>query len=147
MAELMSNRAVEDAAVQHVLAIEHHAGRLAIDTRGSPSALADIEGDRLIEIKAYGRSSRGTDLWLETRQVQAALAEPDRFHLVIVENIMQGDPNKYVVLDLHGQTLARLLERRRERHYFEIPFPTARYDELRRGLDAEASETSESPQD
>jgi hypothetical protein len=42
------------------------------DTRfaGAP---ADIESPpRLIEVKAFGKSNRGFDLWLETRQVDEA---------------------------------------------------------------------------
>ena len=122
----MTNRQVEDAAIRHVLEREHSAGRAAVDTRGQ-GALADIEGDWLIEVKAYGGSARGADLWLETRQVQAALNDPERFHLVLVENVRSGAPR---IVDIHGDHLARLLERRREKHYFEVPFPTGTYDAL-----------------
>ena len=122
----MTNRQVEDLAIQLVLERERTAGRSAVDTRGK-GALADIEGDWLIEVKAYGRSARGADLWLETRQVQAALAEPDRFHLFVVEHIRSGQPR---IIDIHGEQLARLLDRRREKHYFEVPFPTRVYDAL-----------------
>lgn len=122
----MTNRQVEDIAIQLVLDREQAVGRSAVDTRGK-GALADIEGDWLIEVKAYGRSARGADLWLETRQVQAALAEPDRFHLVLVEDIRSGQPR---IIDIHGEQLTRLLDRRREKHYFEVPFPTGVYDAL-----------------
>ena len=122
----MTNRQVEDIAIQLVLEREHAAGRAAVDTRGK-GALGDIEGDWLIEVKAYGRSARGADLWLETRQVQAALADPDRFHLIVVGNIRSGQPR---IIDIHGEQLARLLDRRREKHYFEVPFPTGVYDAL-----------------
>ena len=122
----MTNRQVEEVAIQLVLEREHAVGRSAVDTRGK-GALADIEGDWLIEVKAYGRSARGADLWLETRQVQAALAEPDRFHLVLVEDIRSGQPR---MIDIHGEQLTRLLDRRREKHYFEVPFPTGVYDAL-----------------
>lgn len=122
----MTNRQVEEVAIQLVLEREHAVGRSAVDTRGK-GALADIEGDWLIEVKAYGGSARGADLWLETRQVQAALAEPDRFHLVLVEDIRSGQPR---IIDIHGEQLTRLLDRRREKHYFEVPFPTGVYDAL-----------------
>lgn len=125
----MSNRMIEDLAIQHVLRLEHEAGRLAEDSRGR-GALADIEGDRIIEVKAYGRSARGSDMWLETKQVEAALAQPETFHLVLVENIRQGDPAMFRVLDIHGEQLVALLARRREKHYFEVPLPTAVYDAL-----------------
>ena len=94
----MTNRQVEDAAICLVLEREHSAGRAAVDTRGQ-GALADIEGDWLIEVKAFGRSARGEDLWLETRQVHAALNDPERFHLVLVENIRSGVPR---IIDIHG---------------------------------------------
>ena len=116
----MTNRQVEDIAIRLVLEREHTAGRAAVDTRGR-GALADIEGNWLIEAKAFGRSARGADLWLETRQVHAALAEPDRFHLVLVENIRSAEPR---IIDIHAEQLVQLLDRRREKHYFEAPFPT-----------------------
>lgn len=121
-----SNRQVEDVAIKLVLAREHEAGRRAVDARGR-NALVDVEGDLLIEVKAFSGSARGSDLWLEPRQVQAALDNPDRFHLVIVDNVGTGQPR---VLDIHGQPLEALLARRREKHYFEVPFPTATYDLL-----------------
>ena len=122
----MSNREIEDAAIRLVLAHEAAAGRAATDTRHR-NAPTDIDGDRLIEVKACGGSARGTDLWLETRQVEAALREPDRFHLMIVENVRTGTPR---ILDLHGPQLAALLERRRVKTYVEVPFPTGTYDTL-----------------
>lgn len=127
--ELQTNRQIEDAAIAHVLRLEEAAGRLAVDARGSGS-LADIEGDRLIEVKAYGRSAPGADLWLETRQVTAAEDDPERFHLAIVENVRQGDPTEFWVLDITGNRLVGLLSRKREKRYFEVPFPVAVYDEL-----------------
>lgn len=132
MVEFQTNRQIENAAIAHVLALEMAAGRTAVDVRGRRS-LADIEGDRIIEVKAYGASARGADLWLETRQVQAAEADPERFHLVIVENIRQGDAAAFRVLDLFGDRLRELLRRKREKHYFEVPFPVATYDALVRG--------------
>lgn len=122
----MSNREIEDAAVRLVLEREVAAGRVAADTR-SRGAVADIEGDRVIEVKAYGGTARGSDLWLETRQVEAALQDPERFHLVLVENVRSGVPR---IIDIHGVELAALLESRREKKYYEVPFPTRVYDEL-----------------
>jgi hypothetical protein len=49
---------------------------------------------------------------------------------VIVENVRQGDPAAFRVLDLSGERLAALLERKRERHYFEVLFPVGLYDTL-----------------
>jgi hypothetical protein len=120
---------IENAAIARVLELEIAAGRTAFDARGR-GALADIDGDRLIEVKAYGSSARGADLSLETRQVQAAEADPERFQLVIVENVRQGEPSALRVLDLCGQRLTDLLSRKPEKHYFEVPFPVAIYDAL-----------------
>ncbi len=133
MEQLQTNRQIEDAAIAHVLHLEAAAGRAAVDTRGR-GALVDIEGDRLIEVKAYGGSARGSDLWLEPRQVAAAEADPERFHLVIVENVRQGEPGAFRVLDLSGERLAALLTRKRERHYVEVPFPVAAYDAVVRKI-------------
>lgn len=129
MPEIVGISAVETAAIAAVLERERTAGREARDVRHS-GALVDIEGDRLIEVKAYGGTARGSDLWLESKQVVAALENPDRFHLVIVENVRQGDPALFRILDVHGDVLAGLLERRREKHYFEVPFSTKVYDSL-----------------
>lgn len=97
---LPTNRQIENAAIDHVL-------RLELPRVATPS----IPG------------ARNSGLWLEVRQVQAAEADPKRFHLVIVENVRQGDPAAFRVLDLSGERLASLLARKRERHYFEVPFP------------------------
>lgn len=56
------------------MGLEHAAGRQARDTRyeGAP---ADIGSPlRLIEVKSFGTSNRGYDLWLEVRQVEEAKA-------------------------------------------------------------------------
>jgi len=75
--ELVSNAAVENAAIEYVIANETAQGRTATDTRGK-GAPADVKSDgRIIEVKAYGRSARGQDLWLEARQVAEAESNPD----------------------------------------------------------------------
>ena len=126
----LTNRQVEDLAIAYVLERERAAGRRAEDARGK-RALADIEGDLQIEVKAYGKSARGEDLWLETRQVEAAEADPERFHLVIVDNVRQGDPRLLGVIDISGQELLAMLARKREKHYFEVPCPVSVYGRLR----------------
>jgi hypothetical protein len=77
--------------------------------------------------KLLEESPRGQDLWLETTQVNAALADAD-FWVYVVENIAQGDPAEFRLAMIGGQRLAALLRRRRERHYFEVPWPVADYD-------------------
>ena len=89
MAELSGPKAVEDAAIEWVMSLERAAGRRPRDTRyeGAP---ADIESPpRLIEVKSFGTSNRGCDLWLEVRQVQEAKANPE-FYMYVVENVRQG---------------------------------------------------------
>lgn len=46
----------------------------------------------LLHRKGVGHSARGADLWLDTSQVQAALDDPDRFHLLIVASTRTGQP-------------------------------------------------------
>jgi hypothetical protein len=75
--ELVGNKAIETAAIGWVMELEQAAGREPRDTRyaGAP---ADIESPpRLIEVKAFGKSNRGFDLWFETRQVPWPVADYD----------------------------------------------------------------------
>ncbi|HET8662276.1 MAG TPA: DUF3883 domain-containing protein [Micromonosporaceae bacterium] len=125
----MTNKAVENAAVAFVLAYEGAHGRPSRDTRGTGAA-ADVAGDvRTIEIKAYGGSARGQDLWLETRQVDEARTNPN-FWLYIVDNVRQGDPARFGLLAIGGSDLTALLERAVERRYYTVPFSVATYDRL-----------------
>ena len=45
----------------------------------------------MIEVKAFGLSGRGNELWLETRQVDEARTN-GRFHLYVVDNVRQATP-------------------------------------------------------
>jgi hypothetical protein len=104
------------------------------DTRFA-NAPADIESPpRLIEVKAFGKSNRGFDLWLEPRQVEEALGNPN-FYVYVVENVRQGDPSLFTLKVLGGELLARLLERRKEQRYFTVPWPVAVYDSCPTTLD------------
>lgn len=125
----MSNRAIEDAAIAFVLDWEAAHGRPSRDTRGTGAA-GDVAGHlRTIEVKAYGGFARGQDLWLEPRQVAEGRHNPD-FWLYIVENIRQGDPAQFRLLEIGGETLQTMLGRAVERRYFTIPWPVAIYDRL-----------------
>lgn len=125
----MTNRDVETAAIAYVLATEAASGRAGVDTRGRGAA-GDVQcGERIIEVKAYGSSARGCDLWLEVRQVEEGRTNPN-FWLYIVENIRQGDPDHYRLLRIGGADLQALLLRAREKHYYEVPFPVGLYDRL-----------------
>ncbi len=129
MVEIRGNRAIENAAIKWVLERERAAGREPEDMRGK-GAPADIESPpRMIEVKAYGESARGQDLWLEVRQVEEARNNPN-FWLYVVENIGQGDPVAFTVKELGGERLRKLVERAKEQHYYTVPWPVADYDSL-----------------
>jgi hypothetical protein len=49
-------------------------------------------------------------------------------YVYVVENVKQGDPKLFTLKVLDGDLLARVLERAREKHYFEVPLPVAIYD-------------------
>ena len=98
MGGIVGNRAIESAAIQWIIKLEGAAGRAALDTRGG-GGVADITSPpRTIEVKAFGGVARGQDLWLETTQVNAALADTD-FWVYVVENIAQGDSGRISVGD------------------------------------------------
>jgi hypothetical protein len=127
MPEIAGSTAVENAAIHWVIEQERRAGREPLDTRheGAPADIASPP--RLIEVKAFGKSARGNDLWLETRQVDAGRSNPN-FYLYVVENVRQGDPAQFTLKVIGGERLARLLERAREQHYYTVPWPVAHYD-------------------
>lgn len=125
--EITGNRAVEDAAIAFVLARETATGRTPRDVRGTGAA-GDVDSPpRTIEVKAFGRSARGTDLWLEVRQVEEARHNPD-FYVYVVENIRQGNQAAFTLKVIGGARLAGLLSRAREQRYFTLPWPVAEYD-------------------
>ncbi|MET7966512.1 DUF3883 domain-containing protein [Micromonospora sp. NPDC005305] len=127
--EIVGNRAIETAAIKYVIMRELEAGRTAYDVRGT-GAPADVASPpRMIEVKAYGKSARGTDLWLEVRQVEEALRNAD-FWIYVVENVRQGDPNRFTLKMLGGEHLHKLLKRAKEQRYYTVPWPVADYDAL-----------------
>lgn len=130
MADLTSNTKIEAAAIRFVLQFERDAGREARDTRGTGAAADVASTGRTIEVKAFGNSSRGQDLWLETRQVDAARADPAGFWLYIVENVRQGDPTKFRLICIGGLDLGDLLAKARQQRYYTVPWPVGVYDRL-----------------
>jgi hypothetical protein len=52
-----------------------------------------------------------------------------RYYIYVVENTSQGDPTEFTLKILAGKRLHQLLARARERHYYELPWPAAHYDE------------------
>lgn len=128
--EIVGTTDVENVAIAFVIDRETQAGREPIDARYVASTPADlVSGDRLIEVKAYSGTSRGNDLWLETPPAQAAVSRTN-FHLYLVENVRQGDPALFRLLDIHGEQLRRLMTRAVERSYVTVPWPVAEYDAL-----------------
>jgi len=127
MAELSGPKAVEDAAIEWVMSLERAAGRRPRDTRyeGAPADIASPP--RLIEVKSFGTSNRGYDLWLEVRQVQEAKANPE-FYIYVVENVRQGDPGRFTLRVLGGDRLRHLLKQAKEQRYYTVPWPVADYD-------------------
>ena len=127
-APLSGNKAIEDAAIKFVMALEQQAGRTPHDRRYEKTFAADIESlPRTIEVKAVGGSQRGWFLPLELPQVNEARSNPD-FFVYIVDNVRQGDPSKFGLKVLGGERLARLLEKAKQRSYYEVPVPVAEYD-------------------
>ena len=109
--ELIGNKAIEDAAIRWVIALEQAAGRQAQDVRYTGSA-ADVMSP-CNQVKAAGRSCRGNDLSLETRQVEEAEANP-YFYIYVVENVRQGDPANFTLRVLGCADLHHLLARKRD---------------------------------
>jgi hypothetical protein len=125
---LAGNKAIEDAAIKFVMDLEREAGRSPQDRRYEAASAADISSPpRAVEVKAVGGSQRGWTLWLEVAQVNEARRNPD-FYVYVVDNVRQGNPTKFGLKVLGGARLARLLERAKERRYFEVPVPVAEYD-------------------
>lgn len=114
--------------------LERAKGRQPQDTRhkGAP---ADIQSPpRLIEIKAFGTTTRGYDLPLEVRQIEEARRNPN-FYVYVVENVRQGNPADFTLRVLGGSRLQRLLERAKEYRGYYVPWPVADYDAGPLGLD------------
>ena len=119
---LTSNHAVENAAITFVLANEQAHGREATDTRGG-HAPDDVESDdRVIEVKAFGLSARGTTCgWKPVKLMRRARTVVST--LYVVDNARQGNTTGFRLIDLHGDVLTRLLERARPQRYVTLPFP------------------------
>jgi len=135
MPELAGNKAIEAAAIAWVMDLEREAGREPVDTRFARGPADIVSPPRVIEVKAFGKSNRGYDLWLETRQLEEARKNPN-FYLYVVENVRQGDPAMFTLRVLGGERLSVLLGRAKEQHYYTVPWPVAHYDACPVGLDS-----------
>lgn len=125
----VTNREIEDAAIAHVLRLEETAGRTARDTRKS-SALTDIEGDWLIEVKAYGRPLAVRICGWNRNKYR----RPKPTRAVLFDGRGKrptGNPEGFRVHDITGEVLLAMLQKKREKRYFEVPIPVAIFDRLR----------------
>jgi hypothetical protein len=61
------------------------------------------------------------------RQLEEGTFEPELLRLR-VENVRQGDSFAFSLKILGGDRLRQLLERAKERRYYEVPWPVADYD-------------------
>lgn len=125
----MAGKDTEDKAISFVVAVEEAEGRdPARDTRYK-DAPTDIESlGRIIEVKAASKTTRGNDVWLETTQYEAAHDRAEAFWLYLVENVEQGDPSQFRLLRFGGSQLQQLLEKAKQKTYYELPLPVAAYD-------------------
>lgn len=132
---LTGNRTIEDAAIRWVVRLAEAAGRIPVDYRADPAYPADISSPpRVIEVKAFGKTNRGEDLWLEATQEEAARSNPD-FYLYVVEYVAQGDPAAFTLKVLQDERLASLLARAKSGAISRFPGrwrSTTRHRDVRR---------------
>ncbi|WP_328830082.1 DUF3883 domain-containing protein [Streptomyces sp. NBC_00252] len=125
----MGNKETEQAAITHVLALERAAGREPRDVRTSGLPYDVDSAPRMIEVKAFSRSARSEPLPLEHRQVEAARANPDRFHLYVVDNLAGLDGPEIGVRVLRGEILRAMIERSEPQLTYWPTFRAAEYDD------------------
>jgi hypothetical protein len=133
MGELLTNKAIENAAIAWVMDLERAAGREPRDVRYTRAAADIASPPRVIEVKAIGKTARGFDLPLELPQLAAARDDPN-FYLYVVDNVRQGDPALFHLRVLGGERLQRMLLRVKEQRYYSMPWPVAEYDSCPTGL-------------
>ena len=124
----LRGRVVEHAAIDWVMAYERAHQRQPVDRRGERAYPGDIESTgRVIEIKSTYSDFRGWYLALQPVQRDAAM-DDSSFHVYVVEKIGQGDPALFRLRILAGDQLRQMVTKAVERHYYEVPWPTALYD-------------------
>ena len=121
----LRNREVENRAIAAVIAYELSQGRNARDARGQCAGDV-LSDDRVIEVKAYSRSARGTQLWLEPDQYAHALDNPN-FWIYVVDQIADGAPH---VIPIGGDDLVTLAASASESTYYLAPLRVGDYDRL-----------------
>jgi hypothetical protein len=76
VAGLSGKKAIEDAAIQWFMSLERAAGRRPRDTRYDGARPRHRVATPADQVKSFGISNRGYDLWLEVRQVEEAKTNP-----------------------------------------------------------------------
>lgn len=128
----MGNKETEQAAISHVIALERAVGRDPKDVRNSGLPYDVESSPRMIEVKAFSRSSRGEALPLEHRQVAAARANPEHYYLYVVDNLAGHDRAEIGVRILHGEALLAMIERSQTRITYWPTFRAGEYDQAER---------------
>jgi hypothetical protein len=87
---------------------------------------------RKIEVKASSGSARGAAIPLEDRQVKAARLDPANYYAYIVDNVPSQD--QITLRVLHGQLLAKMLDRTAPHITYWPTIRVSDYDHLPVGL-------------
>jgi len=128
----VGNKATEQAAISHVMALERAAVRDPKDVRSSGLPYDVESSPRMIEVKAFSRSARGEALPLEHRQVVAARANPEHYYLYVVDNLAGLDGAEIGVRILHGEAQLAMIERSQPQITYWPTFRAAEYDQAER---------------
>jgi len=87
----MTNKQIEDAAIEVVLAFERDHGRHATDVRSTKSAFDVQSTGRKIEVKGMGREYGPPGLWRVVQKRTATwLKGDDRSYVYVVDNLLRG---------------------------------------------------------
>jgi Protein NO VEIN, C-terminal len=123
-----ANAAIEQVAIEHVMAAERAAGRVPEDVRRAGAPYDIFSPSRKIEIKAFSRSARGGVLALEESQVAEARRDPGNCYLYVVDHV--ADPSRIAVRIIHGDLLTAILNRTPPTISYWATFRTGEYDSL-----------------
>jgi hypothetical protein len=107
----MNNSEIERMAIEYVMHLERCEGRVPEDVHLTRAPYDVSSPPRKIEVKAFGGSARSAAVPLEERQVQAARQEPENFYLYVVDNVARADEGLMRVRVIHGDALAKMLDR------------------------------------
>ena len=80
-------------------------------------------------MKAFGASARSAPVPLEDRQVQAARQQPENFYPYVVDNVPRADEGVMRVRGIHGDVLAKMLDRTKPQITYWPTFRAQEYDD------------------